>query len=1476
MKKEYSILGDLTALSDVTANHVYTLQAGEYTGIYVYKRAYKSTDPLLKLKASERKIGQFSFTLSVQATFTQHELQKLAYNQRVIDQVGTAGTPIKMVMAFVAKDHASNDFTDHKVHELLRREGYAPVQYTVFRNREWFDAPDDVIERVIMQIITGNQVRKATQHSTKIILRDEQKEAANQARREYRKAVRKNEVGQMIWNCKMRFGKTLTAYDFLKKIDAKNALVITHRPSTATSWGEDIRKIYGDSAQFITRQPIDGIHTTAWDDRDEEKTTVVFLSLQDARQQENTVDDDTVVVDEEEIAEQVFHLKQRNADIFNTLHFDAVIVDESHEGTETVLAQNVFDAISTDFKLFLSGTDFRRIQDDTFHKNEIYNWTYIDEQRAKRMFALENPGQENPYGLLPEVQFIGIDIQQDAKDLDEHGVVDENNSFTLRKYFEIDGNSFDAANLHKARFTDVAEKRIKQMLNRFAGIATEFDERSADTDTSAFAPYSSQMAHLNRHSMIRVDSVATAYALESVFNNHRFYGEYKVINVADNIRHNSGGRFSDSEAEQWVKEEITDKPWETKTITITVGRLTVGTSVPAWSAIIFLSDTKSPASYLQTAFRAQTPCREFDVTETREPIFKDSCRVYDVVPNRQLEMLTESVAPGAHNGSPGDQVEAGEKLVEFLQYAPVMAFRGNQFVKMDTEDFMKTLYAEYALETVRDQFITSRLYNLGAEVNEDLAKILTAIANAWGLTTKQNGNRKRKTLINGTNISSEKERIIKSKPRKERTEEEEKLLKEQRDNRNKVVGTLNTLSARVPLLAAFNYTRFKHGEIVPENFATLVDDESWKEFMPTGFTKEMWEQIKELYNREVFRQAVEQITRRVEHIQSLGVDDRLLAMRGLFTLFADPDKETVLTPSRVVDLQLSQAFGGLRTVGEDGKSYVRRITDPKGGVFTEEYMIAEADPELEFAPQWLGVSDALLSAGETEDFWLKDNTFLELNSKTALYPLYMTHSSYYARKMNQEEELGRELTELEKEEILKDVVENQIFANTRVPYSRRIFEAVISGDRENIETNSSVVDIANVYSRVRKYARKKGKFDRELADKVLQYIFNLETYLYDTVQEHAEQVMTIESTAELKELVSGVDRNHGMFNAVVGNPPYQASSNRDNGTSAFSVYHNFMLTAQAVSDYTSLVYPARWLTGGQGEGLDEFREDELNSENYIKFVLDPRSDFFENVELKGGVNYFLWKNNRSGKTQYIYGNENPEQRKTLLNKKKSFIRESKFSEITEKIDTDKAIPIIGVQYYGRELTSETKLKRFAENIQENTKTIEIYYSISGGGVYKLGVPASETTKKTDDYKVLLSKTADPTGNSLRRPGRIFIAEPGEICSSSFIGVVGLKSQITAEHALKYLKTDFAMFLLGIITPTQDASSKVYRLIPGIDFNTGEIYDKPGTFLDFNGNSDDLDDQLAEIYGFTDEEREIISNNIRPWKDKNSLTADGLY
>lgn len=342
------------------------------------------------------------------------------------------------------------------------------------------------------------------------------------------------------------------------------------------------------------------------------------------------------------------------------------------------------------------------------------------------------------------------------------------------------------------------------------------------------------------------------------------------------------------------------------------------------------------------------------------------------------------------------------------------------------------------------------------------------------------------------------------------------------------------------------------------------------------------------------------------------------------------------------------------------------------------------------------------------------------------------------------------------------------------------------------------------------------------------------------------------------------------FDVAVGNPPYQDDRNT-------SVYQHFVGTAHAFSEHVSLIHPVRWTLGGRGSGLSEFRDKEISSTKYVRFIVSSDEDFFGNVIVKGGVCYYLWSKNWSGRLGYVFDGIY-EKRISLLDGDRVFVSRPEMRAVSQKVNPKHHVKTCSRSHYGKQVESEEGIRRI-ETSENDEGSLKIYFSGQAGGVNTAYVPSTATSRETNTYKLVATKTADPKHgtDSLRRLNRLIILGPGEIVSTSFVVISEMDSLREAENLLRYLKTDFATFLFGILASTQDASARVYTLIPAVDPSTGEIKDKPEVDIDFTvGTVDEIDDQLAEIYGLTDEDRELMRKSIKPWKGKNSLTADGLY
>lgn len=348
------------------------------------------------------------------------------------------------------------------------------------------------------------------------------------------------------------------------------------------------------------------------------------------------------------------------------------------------------------------------------------------------------------------------------------------------------------------------------------------------------------------------------------------------------------------------------------------------------------------------------------------------------------------------------------------------------------------------------------------------------------------------------------------------------------------------------------------------------------------------------------------------------------------------------------------------------------------------------------------------------------------------------------------------------------------------------------------------------------------------------------------------------------ESLNKVNQGRG-FTVLFSNPPYQIQTIEKTGT---AVYPDYMNIAQQLSNFVSMIYPARWVNSGKSLGMKEFRDKEAVSQHYLFFkVVSDASEIFSEVSIAGGVNYFLWADKLNNCNDlgihYVFNNDSTKINKLSINS--MIILNPKHHKIAEKINTNESIKVFGRDWYGWHLSSHTQIQKYLSTNNDNSLDI-YYFSSQTRQIIKDSIFKDSTHRETNDYKIFVGKTTETTNNYLRKPGRMFIGKPNEICSSTFLKIGSFTTEQYAINCLLYIKTDFVTFLIGITQLTQNSSSKNYALIPDVDFVTGEIKDKPGAFLNFE-KPETLDTQLSEIYKLNKTEQKLIKQSIKPWKNK---------
>lgn len=1283
--------------------------------------------------------------------------------KRIKSYTNTVGiTPILLYTELAVREIRNDDgiqlkaFRDYDVHRVLENSGIKKAKINGSTGREWYEIEKDTVIEAINAVKKNyaNLSNVKTSEYTPIIFRPEQKEAINKTIEHFKKGNR------MLWNAKMRFGKTLCALEVIKQCKFKKTIIFTNRPVVNDGWYEDFKKIFYDT-DYLYGSKFNGYDVESLNKKG--KNFIYFASIQDLRG-----------------SEAVGGKFDKNNEIFKIV-WDCVIIDEAHEGTKTALGNETIKTIvKEDIKktkfLALSGTPFNILDE----YEAIYTWDYIKEQEYKAKWDKEKFGDSNPYEELPKLKIYTYSLG-DLLNNNSYSTY-EDKAFNFQEFFRTWTGDYKIDYAKMPDTANIGDFVHEDDVMSFLNLMTKKDERNS-------YPYSKEKYRdLFKHSLWVVPGIKAAKALKNLMYKHPVFGsgQFDIINVAGSDDEES------SDALNSVKNGIKKaEKLNNYTITLSCGKLTTGVTIKEWTAVFMLSGSfsTSAASYLQTIFRVQSPCN-------KNGMIKDTAYVFDFAPDRTLKMVSEAVSVSYKAGKTNDNDK--EILSKFLNFCPVISISGSQMKKYETDRLLQQLKRAYADRVVNNGFDDKNLYNDELlKLNDiDIKKFdeLKGIIGKSKAAPKQNN-----ITVNNQGLTNEEyeehERLSK-KPKNQLSAEEKARLEEinkKKKVRSDAISILRGISIRMPLLiygADISYDE----EITLDRFVKEVDDSSWNEFMPNGVTKEHFKEFKKYYDEDVFIAAGRRIRNIAKEADTLNPTERVKKIASLFFTFKNPDKETVLTPWRVVNMHMSDCLGGYDFYDEEHKN---TLDEPR------------------FVDRGNVTADTLGNVSAK---------ILEINSKTGLYPLYVTYSIYRAKcKEYKETDLTLEV----QRNIWNDTIKNNIFVICKTPMAKQITQRTLAG-----------------YSDI--------KINGHYFDDLINQMKNKPQQFIDRV---------LKASYWKKE---GVEKM--KFDAIVGNPPYQVM---DGGAqaSAKPVYNYFVTTAKSINpNYLSFIMPTRWYSGGKG--LDDFRDEMLN-DPHIKILYDcvTPDDIFPNTNIRGGVCYFLWDimyDNIINKTDVvtIESGKNPIciKRDLKIKNLNLFIRYSYALSIIEKVENEKFKSFM-------EIISARKPFGLDGNF---IKTSEFFSSVNGindpikcyGKAKSVGYIEKSIVKTHKDWinkwKVL-TPYANNIGTELNDDNlNSFISEPKSICTETFI-VIGAELNLNKEmciNIIKYLKTKFSRFLLSLSKTSQHATAKTYRFVPMQDFTQQSD-------IDWSKSIQDIDKQLYAKYELSEDEIDFIEQKIKP-------------
>ena len=683
--------------------------------------------------------------------------------------------PYRIVVSESAMRQDGSSFLDYDIHNYLRRRGFANPA------GEWFRCSPDDVKAAIIAVSTRRE--NCENRTASFAMRPEQKAAVEKTAEYFTNYP--NESGgktpHFLWNCKMRFGKTFAAYQLAKKMGWRRILILTFKPAVQNAWEEDLSThVDFEGWQFISRSSALTIETA-----NHSQPIVCFGSFQDYLGKNSAGG-----------------IKARNEWVHLT-NWDCVILDEYHYGAWRESAKELFEnedrreaeaaegkardyfdesvmPITTNAYLYLSGTPFRAINSGEFIEEEIYNWTYSDEQRAKNEWV----GAHNPYCSLPQMVMLTYQMPDAIRQVAMQG---EFNEFDFKVFFSTIGEGDDAQFVYK--------DEVQKWLNFIRGSYNEMVVSDLQLKTER-PPMPFSHAPLLRsltHTFWFMPSVASCFAMRNLLTERQnsFYHEYKIIVAAGS----AAGIGVDALPPVL---NAMDNPLETKTITLSCGKLTTGVSVKPWSGIFMLTNISSPETYFQAAFRVQTPWvvnNPDDNNPHRTDVMKEVCYVFDFAPNRALRLIADySCRLNVEESNPEKKVE------EFINFLPVLAYDGSYMKQIDAAGILDIAMSGTSATLLARRWESALLVNVDNDTLKRLMANDDAMRALMSIEGFRNLNQDIETIINKSEAvkKAKKEandRELTREEKKELTQEE----KEYKSLRKKIQEKLIKFATRVPV-----------------------------------------------------------------------------------------------------------------------------------------------------------------------------------------------------------------------------------------------------------------------------------------------------------------------------------------------------------------------------------------------------------------------------------------------------------------------------------------------------------------------------------------------------------------------------------------------------------------------------------------------------------------------------------------------------
>ena len=1386
-------------------------------------------------------------------------------NTRIKEQVGTVDLDYQLLWYEVARFINSQFFNDHQLHHYLKKHKHIENK----PNTEWFyyngtpnkslsDFQDFVAQNF-------NQANEQLEYQ----LRQEQQDAVNQTLTYFNG----NPDGAFLWNAKPRFGKTLTTYDLARQLHAQKVLIVTNRPAIANSWFDDFEKFIAWQTDFAFVSTADTLKDRPVLTRDEfinqstrpdgKKSLIAFISLQDLK------------------GAIAFGGQYDKLSWVKELSWDLLVIDESHEGVATLKTDVAFDNIDRKFTLHLSGTPFKALASGEFQQHEIYNWTYVDEQKAKLQW---NQEAYNPYEALPCLNLFSYQMSHMISDRVSQGAdIDGKNydfAFDLNEFFATDEKGHFVHKNEVEKWLDTLSKNEKY-------------------------PFSTkELRDELKHTFWLLDRVDSAKALAKLLKNHPVFENYHIILAVGDGRSDGDDAVSGSALDR-VKNAVKQHD---KTITLSVGQLTTGITIPEWTAVLMLSNIKSPALYWQAAFRAQNA---WQYEKDGQAYQKKNAYVFDFAPERTLIIYDEfannlSLKTTNAGGTVNDREENIKQLLNFF---PVIAEdTDGKMVELDVGQVLTIPKMIKAQEVVKKGFLSNLLFQnitgiFGAqsrevlEILEQLKPVqegktsptkTAAPIDTQGVQVDDKGNAVIDTQIvintntakfgekvygeitqstdeiiaNADNLTDERLANQVADVLKQNTESTLQALAKEHG----ITGAFTTKVVKEQSEAvAYEVQKIQKQSEIEQNTAKAAFENQLKaaktdsekqqitsdyQEITTQISQNLQTQITETLAtkaKEFTQNSTEAILQKAEQDKQDKVEDDVRArLRGFSRtipsfLMAYGNESTTLTnfDQHISDAVFKEVTGitleEFRILRDKHQFFDPQVFDTSVQTFLQkraelanyfdenqtedifDYIPPQRTNQI-FTPKWVVKMMMDRFEQENPDIFTNPNiTFADLYMKSGLYLTEIVKRLYVGLKTQIPDDQTR----------LAHIFEYQIygFAPSEIIY--QIAKNFITGfDHNQTVDHSHIVQLDTT-----PYAKGELDFNEKLKE-----IFGIENMKFDV---------------------------------VVGNPPYQESreDTRDD-----AIYNYFYELSEKHSDKYCLISPARFLFNA-GSTDKNWNRKMLNDEHLkVVFYIQDSSQIFQGTDIKGGIAIICRdKDKKFGKIGAFtsFGELNS------IAKKVGKLNEQTLDTIMSGQGVYKFTPKMHQENPNvRSILSKSHPNDVGTGVLETLHEILFFEKKPNDGFEYVEVLGRYQNQRVrhfvrkdyinepfafDRFRVILPKAngSGAIGEVLSTPliGEPLIGEPLIGFTQTFISIGFFDNYAEAENCLKYVKSKFTRAMLGILKITQDNPKDKWSKVPLQDFTAQSD-------IDWTQSISDIDQQLYAKYGLSDDEIAFIEEKVK--------------